>query len=86
MEGRALESEVESGQDGVDDGNPGDDGYSDNEDEIWLEGKKEEIMINNLLEAGGAKPKATVNIQGWHKLQDQIKSDLELAEKKKEVP
>ena len=68
MEGRALESEVESDQDGVDDGNPGDNGYSDDEDEIWLEGKKEEITINNLLEAGGAEPKATVDIQGWHEL------------------
>jgi hypothetical protein len=52
----------------MDDGNQGDDGYNDDKDEIQSEGEKEEITIDNLLEAGGAEPKVMVDIQGWHEL------------------
>ena len=97
-----LESEAESGEDVVSDGDWGDDGGNDNnvemntegvrgngtdddsDSEMSLEGEKE--TINNFLDAGGAEPKASKDIWGWHKLREQIKSNLELAEKNKAIP
>jgi len=42
-------------------------------------GERDEDDINNFMDAGGSKPKE--DICDWHKLQDQIKSDLVMAHK-----
>ena len=40
--------------------------------------------INDFMAAGGSKPKAKHDIHDWHKLQEQIKSDLAMAHKQHE--
>ncbi len=42
-------------------------------------GERDEDDIDNFMDAGGSKPKE--DICDWHKLQDQIKSDLVMAHK-----
>jgi len=78
-EGGDLESGAESNQ-GVVGDDQGDNDGSDSKVEITSEGKED--MIDNLLDAEGAEPRLGKDIRKWHKLQEQIKSDLELAEKK----
>ena len=97
-----LESEAESGEDMASDGDWGDDGGNGNNVEMNTEGVRgngtnddsnsemslegEEETIDNVLDAGGAEPKASKDVRGWHELQEQIKSNLELAEKNKAIP
>ena len=57
---------------------------NDSNSEMSSEGEEE--MIDDFLDAGGAKPKASKDVWGWHELQEQIKSNLELAEKNKAIP
>jgi len=78
-EGSDSESGAESDQ-GVVGDDQRDNNDSDSEVEITSEG--EEDMIDNLLDAGGAEPKPSEDIREWCELREQIKSDLELAEKK----
>src|SRR6266850_1703335 len=78
-----LESEVESHHygaaastgDPANDDNGGGNPANDSE--------SEEEAMDDFLDAGGAEPKQNNNVQGWHELREQIKSDLEMAHKQK---
>ena len=79
-----LESKAELGEDMASDGDWGDDGGNNNNVEMNTEGvwgnganddsdskmslEGEEEMIDNFLDAGGAKPKASKDVRGWHEL------------------
>jgi hypothetical protein len=97
VEVSASESDADSNQDvAIDSGQGADDSDNDNDDdddededddddEADVGSEGEEQTIDNLLDAGGAEPKAIEEIQGWHELREQIKADLTLANKKKEM-
>ena len=77
------ESEVESHHDGAaastGDLANDDDGGSN----LANNSESEEEAMDDFLDAGGAEPKQNNNVQGWHELREQIKSDLEMAHKQK---
>jgi hypothetical protein len=80
----ASESEADSNRDAASNGNQegGLEGNNDDVDEV--EGsEKEERMVDGLLDAGGAELKGGDEIRGWHELHEQIKQDLQDAEKQK---
>jgi len=78
VEESGVESEAESNPSDGDQG-----GDEDSGDELETSSEGEEETIDDLLDAGGAEPKVMEDIQGWQELREQIKSDLELAEKSK---
>jgi hypothetical protein len=68
-----------------DNDNDDNDGDDDDDNNVVTNSDGEEETIDDLLDAGGAKPKPREDIREWHELREQIKQDLELAEKKKET-
>jgi hypothetical protein len=80
----ASESEADSNRDVASDGDREGGLEGNNDDVDKAEGsEKEERMVDGLLNAGGAELKGGDEIQGWHKLCEQIKQDLQDAEKQK---